>query len=73
MTIALQALSSVEKAEPGPTEYVNAKWMYSLHGFLRGTEWIMYGHLDKYFHNPLLGGRPITKLQDYGTPNAHHR
>ena len=31
----------------GPTEYVNARWMQSLHGFLRGIEWIMcHGYLE---------------------------
>ena len=44
VTITLQALSLVEKAKPvqvrftptleGPTEYVNARWMQSLHGIL---------------------------------------
>ena len=34
----------------GPTEYVNAKWMQSLAGFVHGIEWIMFhGHLD-YFN-----------------------
>ena len=64
MTITLQALSFVEKAGPGPTEYVNARWMESLHGFLHGIEWIMFhGHLD-CFQKPSLGGRPNTKLGD---------
>ena len=54
----------------GPTEYVNARWMSSLHGI----EWIMFhGHLD-YFQKPPLGGRPNTKpLGDHDTPNAHNR
>ena len=57
----------------GPTEYVNARWMWSLHGFLRGIEWIMFhGHLD-YFQKPPLGGRPNTKPGDHGTPNTHNR
>ena len=31
----------------GLTEYVNARWMQILHGFLHGIEWIMSnGHLD---------------------------
>jgi hypothetical protein len=54
----------------GPTEYVNARWLKSLHGFLHGLKWIMFhGHLD-YFQKPLLGGRPNTKLGDHGTPNT---
>ena len=45
----------------------------SLHGFLRGIEWIMFhGHLD-YFQKRPLGSRPNTKLGDHGTPNAHNR
>ena len=41
----------------GPTEYVNARWMESLHGI----EWIVcHGHLD-FFQKPLHGGRPNTK------------
>ena len=49
-------------------EYVNAKWMSSLHGFLHGIKWNMvHGHLD-YFQNPPRGGRPNTKpLGDHGT------
>ena len=40
----------------GPTEYVNARWMWSLHRFLHGIEWIVFhGHLD-YFQKPPLGG-----------------
>ena len=41
--------SSLHTTLEGPSEYVNARWMQSLHGFLRGIEWIMlHGHLD-YF------------------------
>ena len=72
----------VEKAEAvqvrftlrlrGPSESVNARWMQSLHGFLRGIYWIMFhGHLD-YFHKPPLEGRPSTKPGDHATPNAHN-
>ena len=58
----------------GPTEYVNARWMQSLHGFLHGIEWIMFhGHLE-YFQKLFFGGKPSTKLVgDHGTLNAHHR
>ena len=49
----------------GPTEYVNARWMYSLHGFAHGVEWIAFhDHLD-YCQKPLLGGRPNTKQGDH--------
>ena len=41
--------SSLHTTLEGPPEYVNARWMYNPHGFLRGIEWIMFhGHLD-YF------------------------
>ena len=83
MTSTLQALSLVEKAgagssslhttREGPTEYVNARWMECLHGFLRGIEWIMFhGDLD-CFREPLLGGRPNAKpVGDRGTWDAHN-
>ena len=33
-------------AHEGPIEYVNARWMYSLHKFLHGIEWIIsHSHL----------------------------
>jgi hypothetical protein len=84
VTITLRAHSLVEKAEPGPssllhttlegpTKYVNARWMQSLHGFVHGIQWIMFHvHLD-CFQKPPLGGRPNTKPEDHDTPNAHHR
>ena len=60
VTIILQVLSLVEKAEPVQvcftlclrdqrSEYVNARWMCSLHGFLHDIQWIVFhGDLD-YF------------------------
>ena len=70
--------SSLHTTLEGPTECVcvcaraRARWMYGLHGFLHGTEWIMFhGHLD-YFQNPSLGGRLDTKLGDHDIPNAHN-
>jgi hypothetical protein len=33
---------------------------------------MFHGHLH-YFQKPPLGGKPNTKLRDYGTPNAHNR
>ena len=66
-------LSSRHTPLEGPTEYVNARWMSSLRGFLHGIEWIVFhGHLD-YFQKSPLGGRSNTKLRDHGTPNAHNR
>ena len=57
----------------GPSGYVNARWMSSLHGLLHDIKWIMFSsHLD-YFQKPPLGGRPNTKPGDHGTPNAHNR
>ena len=56
----------------GPTEYVNAKWMESLHGFLHIIKRIMFhGHLD-YFQKPPLRGRPNTNPRDHNTLNAHN-
>ena len=38
----------------GPTKYMNARWMWSLHGFLHGIKWIVFrDHLDN-FKNHLL-------------------
>ena len=65
--------SSLHTMLEGPTEYVNARWMESLHGFLHGTKWTMlHGRLD-YFQKPFLQGRSIIKLGDHGAPNAHNR
>ena len=39
--------SSLHTMLEGPTEYVNARWMSSLHGILHGIEWIKFhSHLD---------------------------
>ena len=65
-------LTSFHTTLEGPTEYVNARWMQSLHGFLQDIKWFMFhGHLD-CFHKPPSGGRPNTKLEDHGTPNAYN-
>ena len=65
--------SSLHTTLEGPTDQVSARWMKTLHSFLRGIQWIMFhGHLD-YFQNPSLGVRPNTKPGDRGTPNAHNR
>jgi hypothetical protein len=65
--------SSLQTTLQRPTEYVNARWMQSLHGFLHGIEWIMFhGHSD-YFQKPHIRSRPNTKpLEDHGTPNIHN-
>ena len=77
MIITFQALSLVEKVEPVQvrstrrsrdqwSEFVNARWIESLHGFLHGIKWIMFhGHLD-YLQKPFLGDRPNTKPRDHG-------
>ena len=57
----------------GPTEYVNARWMQSLHGFLHGIEWIMFHGYSHCFQKSSRGGRPNTIRGDYGTLNAHNR
>ena len=73
MTFTLQALSLVEKVESvqvrftlclrDPMEYLNARWMQSLHGFLHNIEWIIFhGHLDYFWKSP-LGGRPNTNQE----------
>ena len=63
--------SSLPRTLEGPMEYVNARWVWSLHGFLHGIEWIVFhGHLD-CFQKPPLGGRPNTIPGDHGIPNAH--
>jgi hypothetical protein len=57
----------------GSMEYVNARWMLCLHGFLHVIERIMCrGHLD-YFQKPPLAGKPYTKPGDHDTPNNHNR
>ena len=69
-----------KKAEPvqvrftlmleGPTEYVNAWWMWILCGVLCGIDWIMFhGYVD-CFEKPLLGGRFNAKPGDHDTRNA---
>jgi len=64
--------SSLHTTLEGPTEFVTARWMSSLHGFLHGIEWIMFhNHLD-YFKYPSLGDRPNTKLGDHGILNNHN-
>ena len=54
----------------GPTEHVNARWMYSLHGFPHGIKWTTFHGRVDYFQNPPLGGRPNTKPGDHGTMYA---
>ena len=42
-------------------EYVTARWIKSLHGFLHGIEWIMFhAHLD-YSQKAPFGRMPNTK------------
>ena len=45
---------------------VKSTWIPTWHRMV-----IFYWHLD-FFQKPLLGGRPNTKLGDYGTPNTHN-
>ena len=70
VTIPLQAL--LHTTLEGPTEYVSARCMQCLHGFLHGIEWIMFhGYLDCSLKLS-LGGKPDTKPIDHGTPNTHN-
>ena len=82
MTITLQALSLVEKAEPVQVRFtlrLRDQWsMWMQDGckvyvdFYMGIKWITFhGHWDS-FQKPPLGGRPNTKIRDHGTPNAHN-
>ena len=83
MTINLQALSLVEKAEPVQVHFTlrlrdqlsmrMQDGFNSLHEFLHDIKWIMFrGHLD-YFQKPPLGGRPNTKPGENDIMNAHNR
>ena len=83
VTIALQALSVVEKAElvqvclhtvlEGPTEYICECKMDVKFTWI--PTWHLMDHvswsLGLLFKKPPLWGRPTTK--DHGTPNAHNR
>jgi hypothetical protein len=47
--------SSLHTALEGPTEYVNARWMQSLHGFINGIEWFHVSwSLGLFFKNHFL-------------------
>ena len=47
--------SSLHTTLEGPTEYVNARWIQSVHVFLQGIEWIMFhGHLDYFLKTTYL-------------------
>ena len=66
-------LSSLHTTLEGPTEYVNARWMWSIRGFLHGIKCIMFhGHFD-YFQKAPHGSRPNTRPGDHGTPNPYNR
>ena len=81
MTIALQTLSLVEKAELVQVRFTlrlrdqQSMCMQdgckSLHDFLHDIQWIIFhGHLD-YFPKSPLGGKP-NRETDHGTPSAHN-
>ena len=67
------ATSHYARGTDGVYMWMQDGWIPSLHGFLRGIEWIVFhGHLD-YFQRPPLGGRPDTKpVGDHGSPNVHN-
>jgi hypothetical protein len=46
--------SSLHTTLEGPTDYVDARWMESLHGFLHGIKWIMFHDHWTIFKNHLL-------------------
>jgi hypothetical protein len=67
VTIILQALSLVEKGRAypsslyitleGPMEYVNARWMSNLHGFLhQQVQWVSQPFLDENKGRVLMFG-----------------
>ena len=64
--------SSLHTTLEGPTEYVNARWTVSLHGFPHGIKWIVFHNQLDYFQKLPLEGRPYTKPGDRGTLNAHN-
>ena len=83
VTITLQALSLVDKAEPVQVCFTlrlrdqRSMWMKDgckVHtDSLHGINWIMFhGHLD-YFQKPPLKTKPNTKPGDHGTPSTHNR
>ena len=54
--------NSLHTTLEGPAEYVNARLMESLHGFLHGIELVVFhGHLD-YFHKPPLTTMALQML-----------
>ena len=64
--------NSLQTTFEGSMEYVNARWMYSLHGFLHDIEWIMLRCYLDYFQKLPLEGRSNIKPGDHGIPNAHN-
>ena len=85
MTIALQALTLVEKAEPIQVHFAlrlkdhRSMWMQGGCKLVKST-WIPTWHqlncvswsLGLFSLGP-VAGRPHTKPGDHGTPNAHNR
>ena len=50
----------------GPTEYANARWMSSLHGFLHGINWIVFhGHLDHLLEVGLTQNQEAMALRTF--------
>ena len=83
MTITLQALSLVEKVEPVQVRYTprlkDQRSMLMQDGckvhmdsYVASNESCFMVTWD-YFQKPPFGGRPNTKPEDHGTPNAHNR
>ena len=82
VTITLQALSLVKKAEPAQICLTlrlrdqRSRWMQDgckvyMDPHMGSNGSCFQGHLD-YFQKRSLGGRPNTKPGDHETPNAHN-
>ena len=84
MTITLQALSLIEKAEPVQVHFTliclkdqQSIWMQDeckvYMDFYMASIGTCFMVTWIVFEKPPLGGRPSTKLRDHGIPNAHNR
>ena len=84
VTITLQALSLMEKAEPVQVRFTlrlrhqRSMWMQDdrckvdMDSYMASNRSCFIVHLH-YLKKPPLGGRPNIKPRDHGTPNAHNR
>ena len=84
VTVALQELSLVEKAEPVQVHFTlrsrdqrstcmqDDGCKVDMDSYMESKWIVSHGHLD-CFQKPPLGGTPNRKPGDHGTPNAHNR